>query len=25
VLDQSFTYGYIGGAPGPEDGGPNLD
>jgi len=25
VLDQSFTYGYIGGAPGPVDGGPNLD
>ena len=25
VLDQSFTYGYIGGAPGPADGGPNLD
>jgi hypothetical protein len=22
VLDQSFTYGYIGGAPGPVDGGP---
>jgi RHS repeat-associated protein len=25
VLDQSFTYGWIGGAPGPIDGGPNLD
>jgi RHS repeat-associated protein len=25
VLDQSFTYGYIGGAPGPVDAGPNLD
>jgi len=25
VLDQSFSYGYIGGAPGPVDGGPNLD
>jgi YD repeat-containing protein len=25
VLDQSFSYGWIGGAPGPVDGGPNLD
>ena len=25
VLDQSFSYGYIGGTPGPVDGGPNLD
>jgi RHS repeat-associated protein len=25
VLDQSFSYGYGGGAPGPVDGGPNLD
>jgi RHS repeat-associated protein len=25
VLDQSFTYGYVGGAPGPIDSGPNLD
>jgi RHS repeat-associated protein len=25
VLDQSFTYGYVGGSPGPVDAGPNLD
>lgn len=25
MLDQSFTYGWIGGSPGPVDGGPTTD